>query len=203
MDGAIEILSRQHLSSERHAEFTQVIKREIARLNSLLYQFLEFAQPRPPIRRPTDIQDLASDVCTLVSELATTRRIDLIPPESEATFPKIDTDPDQIKEVMLNLIMNACEAMPDGGKVEIFLESRADQITVAIRDQGVGISEQDLQRIFDPFYTTKNDGTGLGLSIAQRIMEQHGGRIEVQRNPERGMKFVLVFPVEHHGDANV
>ena len=201
MDGAIEILSRQNLSSERRGEFTDVMKREIARLNSLLYQFLEFAQPRPPVRRRTDIQDLVSDVCKLVSELATARRINLIRPETQVPFPKIDADPDQIKEVMLNLVMNACEAMPDGGKVEIFLESKSDQITVAIRDQGVGVSEQDLQRIFDPFYTTRNDGTGLGLSIAQRIMEQHGGRIEVERNPEGGMTFVLVFPLEHHADS--
>ena len=197
MSGAIEILSRQHLSSERRGEFTEVIKREIARLNSLLYKFLEFAQPRPPVRRRTDIQDLASDVCKLLSELATARRIDLIRPETEVTFPKIDADPDQIKQVMLNLVMNACKAMPDGGKVEIFLASKPDQITIAIRDQGVGVSEQDLQHIFDPFYRTRNDGTGLGLSIAQRIMEQHGGRIEVKRNPERGMTFALVFPVEH------
>ncbi len=201
MDGAIEILSRQHLSAERRGEFTEVIKREIARLNSLLYQFLEFAQPRPPVRRPTDIQDLASDVCKLVSELATARRIDLIRPEAEVTFPKIDADPDQIKQVMLNLVMNACEAMPDGGKVEIFLASKPDQITIAIRDQGVGVNEQDLQHIFDPFYTTRHDGTGLGLSIAQRIMEQHGGRIEVERNLEGGMTFVLVFPLEHHANS--
>ena len=197
MNGAIEILSRQHLSSERRSEFTEVIKREIARLNSLLYQFLEFAQPRPPVRRRTDIQDLAIDVCKLLSELATARRIDLILPKTEMTFPKIDADPDQIKQVMLNLVMNACEAMPDGGKVEIFLASEPDQITITIRDQGVGVSEQDLQHIFDPFYTTRNHGTGLGLSIAQRIMEQHGGRIDVKRNPKRGMTFALVFPVEH------
>jgi signal transduction histidine kinase len=203
MDGAIEILSRPHLSTERRGEFTEVIKREIARLNSLLYQFLEFAQPRPPVRQRTDIQDLASDVCKLISELATIRRINLIRPETEGTFPKIDADPDQIKEVMLNLVMNACEAMPDGGTVEMFLESKPDQITVTIRDQGIGVSEQDLQRIFDPFYTTRNDGTGLGLSIAQRIMEQHGGRIEVERNPERGMTFALVFPREHHATSAV
>jgi len=202
MDGAIEILSRQHLSAERRGEFTEVIKREIARLNSLLNQFLEFAQPRPPVRQRTDIQDLVSEVCKLVSELATIRRINLIRPETEVTFPKIDADPDQIKEVMLNLIMNACEAMPDGGKVEIFFQSEPDQITVAIRDQGVGVSEQDLQRIFDPFYTTRNDGTGLGLSIAQRILEQHGGRIEVERNPERGMTFALTFPLEHHANPS-
>ena len=200
MDGAIEILSRQHLSTERRSEFTEVIKREIARLNSLLYQFLEFAQPRPPLRRSTDIQALASDVCNLVSELATARQINLIRPDTEMTFPKIDTDPDQIKEVMLNLVMNACEAMPDGGSVEILLESKPDQITVAIRDQGVGVSGKDIQHIFDPFYTTKNDGTGLGLSIAHRIMEQHGGRIEVKPNPERGMTFALIFPVEHRGN---
>lgn len=196
MDGAIEILSRPQLSSERRSEFTEVLKREVSRLNSLLYQFLEFAQPRPPVRRRTDIQDLMSEVCKLISELATAKRIHLIRPETEVRFPKIDTDPDQIKEVMLNLVMNACEAMPDGGKVEILLESKSEQITVAIRDQGVGVSEQDLQRIFDPFYTTKSDGTGLGLSIAQRIMEQHGGRIEVERNPERGMTFALVFPLD-------
>jgi two-component system sensor histidine kinase HydH len=199
IEGAVEIVGRTNLSAEQRCEFTAVIKRELERLNGLLYQFLEFAQPRPLVHRRTDIQQLANDVCNLVAEMAYTKKIAVVRPETEIALPKVDIDPDQIKEVILNLVMNACEAMPEGGKVELFLEKKLDQIILGVRDQGIGIAQEDLQRIFDPFYTTKNDGTGLGLSIAQRIMEQHGGRIEAERNPERGMTFTLLFPLRNGG----
>ncbi len=200
IEGAVEILGRPSLSSEQRHEFTAVFRREIERLNGLLYQFLEFAQPRPSVRRRTDIHQLVGGVCNLVAEMASTRKIGLVRPKLDAAVPKLAIDPDQIKEVLLNLVMNACEAMPDGGKIELFLEKRPDLLIVGVRDEGAGIQQADLQRIFDPFYTTKAEGTGLGLSIAQRIMEQHEGRIEAERNPERGMTFRLVFPAQSNGE---
>lgn len=196
MEGALEILARPNLNSEQRHEFTIVIKREIERLNRMLYQFLEFAQPRPPVRRRTDIRQLVNDVCNLVKDMAVARRINILRPQIEFLSPKIDLDPDQIKEVVLNLVMNACEAMPAGGEIEINIAKELGRLVVAVRDQGGGIAQENLQCIFDPFYTTKSDGTGLGLSIAQRIMEQHGGRIEAECNVERGMSFMLVFPFD-------
>ncbi len=196
MEGALEILARPNLNSEQRHEFTTIIKREIERLNRMLYQFLEFAQPRPPVRRRTDIRQLVNDVCNLVAEMAVARRINIHRPQIELLSPKINLDPDQIKEVVLNLVMNACEAMPAGGEVDITMTKELDRVVVGVLDQGGGIAQENLQCIFDPFYTTKSDGTGLGLSIAQRIMEQHGGRIEAERNVERGMSFTLVFPLD-------
>jgi signal transduction histidine kinase len=200
IEGAVDILGRANLGSEQRHEFTAVFKREIERLNGLLYQFLEFAQPRPSMQRRTDIHQLVGEVCNLVGEMASARKITLVCPKADLPFPKLEIDPDQIKEVLLNLVMNACEAMPEGGKAELFLEHGSDRIIVGVRDEGVGIQQGDFQRIFDPFYTTKAHGTGLGLSIAQRIMEQHGGRIEAARNPERGMTFTLVFPAPNAGE---
>jgi signal transduction histidine kinase len=116
---------------------------------------------------------------------------------SEADFPvvMVSVDPDQVKEVILNLVINAVEATAAGGTVELSATRGPDYIAIHVKDNGVGIPEEQLQQVFDPFYTTKPDGTGLGLSIAHQIMDQHGGTIEVNRNPDRGMTFSLIFPL--------
>ena len=107
----------------------------------------------------------------------------------------VSLDPEQIKEVILNMVINASEAMPAGGAIELSAVKEADSVAIRVKDEGTGVPDDHLSHIFDPFYTTKPSGTGLGLSIAHRIMEQHGGRIEVKRNPDRGMTFSLIFPL--------
>jgi two-component system NtrC family sensor kinase len=87
--------------------------------------------------------------------------------------------------------------MEPGGTIEVWAEAQEDVVVINVKDEGIGVPEENLQQIFDPFYTTKPTGTGLGLSIAYRIMEQHGGKIEAKRNANRGMTFSLVFP--RHG----
>ena len=101
-----------------------------------------------------------------------------------------------MKEVILNLVLNASDAMPEGGSIESWMAKEDDWLAIHVKDQGIGVPEEQLQQIFDPFYTTKPEGTGLGLSIAHQIMQQHGGRLEVMRNPDRGMTFSLYFPLE-------
>ncbi len=193
IEGAVEIVARQELEPERREEFAALIKKELARLNEMLNHFLEFARPRPPQLKPTNLQRLMEEVCGLVSEFTSGRNVATRCSSMPLTA-TISLDPDQVKEVLLNLVMNASEAMQPGGTIEVWAEEKQDAVVINVKDEGPGVAEEDLQRIFDPFYTTKPAGTGLGLSISHRIMEQHHGRIEAKRNPERGMTCSLIFP---------
>jgi two-component system sensor histidine kinase HydH len=193
--GAAEILSRAGIDAERRAEFAAIINKELTRLDERLNHFLKFARPSPPRREPVAIHDLMSETCRLVSELATSRRVKVRCRELVSPLAMVPLDPNQVKEVMLNLILNAIEAMPEGGSIELSAVEEDNIIKVDVRDEGTGVTQGDLQQIFDPFYSTKASGTGLGLSIAYQIMHQHGGRIEVTRNADRGMTFSLVFPL--------
>ena len=196
--GGLEIINRPALDPEHREEFIGRIKKEVLHLSTMLTHFLEFARPRPPRFRLTDARQLMEEICGLTSEIVPPRNVKIrcIPP---AIHCEITADSDQVKEVMLNLVLNASEAMPDGGTIELWTGEEKGCLVIHVKDQGMGVPEDHLQQIFDPFYTTKPEGTGLGLSIAHEIMQQHGGRMEVKRNPDRGMTFSLYFPRERPG----
>ena len=196
IEGAFEIVTRLDSDPERREEFRAIVRKELTRLNEMLNHFLAFARPEPPRRKPTAVRHLMEEVCQLVSGSVSGRQVSVRCKEVDFPLTMISLDADQIKEVLLNLVLNAAEAMPGGGEILLSASSQADSITISVQDEGTGIPDDQLQQIFDPFYSTKPDGTGLGLSIAGRIMEQHGGRIEVSRNPDRGMTFSLVLPLE-------
>ena len=116
----------------------------------------------------------------------------------EDVLPEIEIDPEQIKEVLVNLMVNACEAMADGGRIEIFeeldtLKNIGDVIIIRIRDNGPGIPEKIQDKVMQPFYTTKEDGTGLGLSIAERIVVNHGGTFAFKSNENSGATFIITL----------
>ena len=195
IQGALEIIGREDLEPPRRQEFMRIVSKEVARLNQMLAHFLRFARPQPPQRKPTAARQLMQEVHSLVSESAASRRVQIRIRDADFPLTKVSLDPDQIKEVMVNLVLNATEAMPGGGTVELSVAKEADSMVINIMDDGIGVPQGDLQKIFDPFYSTKPEGTGLGLPIAHQIMEQHEGRIEAKRNPGRGMTFSLFFPL--------
>jgi signal transduction histidine kinase len=193
ISGGLDIIGRPALDPEHREEFLGRIKKEVFHLNTTLTHFLEFARPRPPQFRLTDARQLMQEICGLVSEFAPPRdaKIRCILPAVECA---VSVDSNQVKEVILNLVLNASDAMPLGGTIDLWTAEEEGCLVIYVKDAGMGVPEEDLQLIFDPFYTTKTEGTGLGLSIAHQIMEQHGGRIEVKRNPDQGMTFSLYFP---------
>jgi two-component system, NtrC family, sensor histidine kinase HydH len=195
IEGAVQILRRPNLAEEGRQEFGKMAAEEIGRLKGLLTHFLQFARPRAPQRSVTEISELFDAVRRLADETAkmTGARVTV---ERGAGLPTVAIDPDQIKQVLLNLVLNAIQAMPHGGEVVLRAAPQDGDVRLEVQDEGVGIAEQDLQKIFDPFFTTRQGGTGLGLSIAHQIVTQHGGRIEVKRNPERGMTFSVVLPLQ-------
>lgn len=194
IDGAIQILSREQLPSETKQEFSELAKRELDRLKGVVNQFLNFARPQPPQRIVTDPALLLQSVARLVGETAKMAGVQ-VNVEETAFVPSICVDPEQLKQVLLNLAINAIQAMPSGGNAVLRALAEDGDVRIEVQDEGVGIDPENAERIFNPFFTTRDEGTGLGLSIAERIIFQHGGRIEVRRNHERGTTFSVILPL--------
>jgi two-component system sensor histidine kinase HydH len=194
--GAAAILRKNSGPDERREEFLEIIEKECRRLNRLLTNFLEFARPLPPQYQLAEPGPILESVVGLaahaVGRQTIQMRIDAAP-----DVPAVSCDPEQIKQVLLNLTINSVQAMPDGG--EIVLSTRVDgaMVVIEVMDQGPGISSEHLDKIFDPFFTTKDTGTGLGLSVAHQIVSQHGGILSAKNNPGRGATFSLFLPVRH------
>jgi len=117
-------------------------------------------------------------------------RIDL-----DEELPPLRVDPNQIRQVLLNIVLNGIQSMPEGGILELTSCSEKELIVIHIADRGEGVAAEDLEKIFDPFFTTKSEGTGLGLSIAHQLVEIHGGRITATRNDHGGMTFSIELPL--------
>ena len=194
--GAAAILRKNSASEERRQEFLEIIEKECLRLNRLLTNFLEFARPRPPQYQLADLGPILESVLGLAAHSVGRQpiqlRIDTAP-----DIPAIACDPEQIKQVLLNLTINSVQATPDGG--EIVLSTRVDggRVVIEVKDQGLGISPEHLDKIFDPFFTTKDTGTGLGLSVAHQILSQHGGILNAKNNSDHGATFTLFLPIRH------
>ncbi len=194
IEGAVQILGRRDLEEGTRQEFTEMASREVVRLKGLLTHFLEFARPQQPHVVASDIELLLQSVAKLASETAKMAQVDILV-ETAAALPQVSIDPEQIRQVLLNLVINAVQAMPNAGKIRLRGIHDGEYVRIEVEDEGVGIPADDVERIFDPFFTTRSNGTGLGLSIAYQIVNQHGGHIAARRNPERGMTFTVMLPL--------
>jgi two-component system sensor histidine kinase HydH len=191
--GAADILEREPGSEERRREFLGIIRKESRRLDRLLTNLLDFARPRQPRIQAVSIHQIVNQVVALTSHTAQRQgiRIDVDAPP----LAPLRGDPEQLQQVILNLTLNAIQAMPGGGRITLSARREGASFAIRVTDEGEGIPAENLDRIFDPFYTTKESGTGLGLAVAHQIVTQHGGRIEVARNPNRGVTFTVRLPV--------
>ncbi|MEJ2038811.1 MAG: ATP-binding protein [Desulfosarcinaceae bacterium] len=185
------------LSSAQKEDF-EVISQEIRHIDTIVQNFLEFSRPPKLIMQrvsPSTIVD--TTLLLLAHRLKSYNVYARVVREKE--LPKVVADPEQIKEVLVNLMVNACEAMEDGGS--IIIEEAVDdlpapgRVCLKVSDTGPGIAPAHLEKIFQPFFTTKDSGTGLGLSIARRIMDEHGGSLSCSSNCEGGTCFELSLPL--------
>lgn len=193
--GAAGILKRGHALSENFQDCLEIIDKESQRLNKLLTSFLDFARPRAPRFQRTDLTEVLDSVVTLVSHAAGASTIELRQ-EVDANLPEIECDPEQLKQVLLNLLINAIQATPGNGVVWLGASEHDRRIFIVVRDQGCGIPDDQYDRVFDPFFTTKENGTGLGLAVASKIIEQHGGLLIAENNPDKGMTFRIELPLD-------
>jgi len=193
--GRAELLLRK-APDETTQKGLQIIVSQVERVTKLINQLLSFARKRPGERRPIDLPVVIKDVLDVVQERQKKQHIQ-VETHWDLHTPKIIADPDQMHQVLLNLVMNAFQAMPKGGRLSIELQGRTSNIELTISDTGCGISKENLPKLFEPFYTTKEvgEGTGLGLSVVQGIIKEHHGSIAVDSQPGQGTTFRLLIPI--------
>ncbi|MDH3973718.1 MAG: ATP-binding protein [Deltaproteobacteria bacterium] len=179
-------------------EYIDRILREIDRLNLFIKTFSTFAHPGVSMKIGScDIDYVLDEVLFMIEKEAEKNDIAIID-ERQSEPAEVLISEDLLKQVFVNLFVNAIHAMPSGGSIVINNEEReGDLLKVSVADSGKGISSEDMSKVFDPFFTTKSDGTGLGLSIVHRILEEHGGDIRVKSILGQGTTFDLLFPVNH------
>ena len=173
-----------------------IMIQEVDRLNRVVSQLLEFARPVSVTPKRTSIKDIVLDSIKIVQQQANDRQITIIIRNS-AEIDEIDIDPDRISQVLLNLYLNAIEAMAPGGslRIEISDSNEIDGVNIRVSDTGKGMSAEDLPKIFDPYFTTKSTGTGLGLAIAHNIVDAMGGTIEVKSEAGIGTTLTVTLPI--------
>jgi two-component system NtrC family sensor kinase len=179
----------------RYKGFLDTMRREVERTTAIVQNLLDFTRPKDPLRKPMSLVKVLEESLALVSNKLNLSNIAVV--KVLNPLPDIQADPAHMKQVLLNLLINACEAMEEGGTLTIRSDHHPDAntVTMSFHDTGNGIEEKDLARIFDPFFSTKKKGTGLGLSVVNGIVTRHGGKVEIDSTPGKGTDFRVTLPV--------
>ena len=180
--------------TSRLENYVGVAKGEIRRLDYIVTQFLEAMRPRPPQFVVGSLNAVVEETLTLLQPELENRGLEIVTRLGKQ-LPEIPMDPGQIKQVLVNLVKNAMQAMSRGGRLTVQTGAGSEAAWVSISDTGPGIPEEKLNRIFDPYFTTKKKGSGLGLLIVQRIVRDHGGKIDVESRPGEGTTFRIWLPL--------
>jgi signal transduction histidine kinase len=200
--GVIEIAARDLPSTSPAREVIQDIRQEISQINHIIGDLLQTARPHPPEIRRSDLNVTIEHSVMLARQQALSKPIEIIW-KNNPDLPQVEHDSDQIHQVLLNLLLNAIQAIQGIGRIVVEAQAQEGVAAVSVSDTGKGIPMQELPNIFRPFYTTKGNGTGLGLSLARRITEEHHGRIEVTSTVGKGTRFTVLLPVDKRTSATV
>jgi len=175
--------------------YTDVVSQEISRIARIVRELLDFHRPNGVAVHPTDIPSIIDDVLRLMEHKCHKQQVKLVRCY-QPDCPLLEVSSEHLKQVFLNLIINACDAMPDGGHLEIMVTADSDKMIISFNDTGPGIPPDQIPRIFEPFFTTKDagHGTGLGLSVCYGIIKRHRGTISF-RNTDRGGSFEIILPL--------
>ncbi len=191
--GLALILKSNFSLPSTQAETADILVKEVERLNRSIGELLDYAKPGQLRREATSIQEIIGKTVSLVQvdaeSYGITIRLDI-----DDDLPQVVIDRDKMNQVFLNLFLNAIQAMEQGGELKVWAQKDKQTISITIRDNGVGIEPENLGRVFDPYYTTKNNGTGLGLAMSSKIVEEHGGWIEVSSLPGEYTEVRVVLP---------
>jgi two-component system sensor histidine kinase PilS (NtrC family) len=191
--GSVQLLSSAPQVSDHDSRLLEIVTREAERLDVLISEFLMYARPAPPQLERIAVQRYIDEEFLFLSNDPHFSNISLVNQVVGAI--EISADPDQFHQVIVNLFRNAADAMPDGGTLCVESCCSAAAVRLSITDTGTGISENAVQHLFEPFWTTKATGTGLGLAISYRIIEAHGGNLIVESPASGGCRFVISLPV--------
>jgi signal transduction histidine kinase len=194
IEGAADLLQSDRADSALRDEMTAILHKESKRLNRLLTELLDYARPRRPEFLPIELKPLVDGIVRLLNVQANRKSVALETALPES-LPQVECDPEQLRQVLLNLTLNAIQAADRPGAIHIEARSRDGFIDMEIRDDGPGIPAEVRAHLFEPFFTTKHDGTGLGLAVTKTIIEGHGGQITVEPNAPRGARFRITIPL--------
>ena len=200
---SIEVLSSEPYMPEEDRGILVKVIDEIRRIESFIQGLLSFARPPLPRFVETDVNEVLSGVSGLVlqnqSRTPGSSPTIAVVKDFDGRLPMITADPMQLKQVFMNLILNAVDAMKDGGTLTLktLYEAATQVVRIEISDTGKGISAAMMDKIFQPFFTTKPKGTGLGLAISKRLIEDHGGRISIEKNASGGATFIISLLATH------
>jgi two-component system sensor histidine kinase PilS (NtrC family) len=192
LTGAIEVLASSEATGETRERLGQIVLKESGRLNEIIRGFLEYARPAPLVRAPVSVSEHLDEVLVLLEHRAGPGTLKIVREFPPGLVWSVDAQ--QFRQAVWNLCLNAFEAMPGGGELRVGATASGKHLEVRIADTGEGIAPTDLDHVFEPFFSTKPDGSGLGLALVDRIVRDHGGRIEVQTAPGAGTTFTLSIP---------
>jgi two-component system, sporulation sensor kinase E len=193
----IEQTMQTELKENKDAMFElKIIDEEVERANKVIKSLMEFGKPSKNEKNSYCLNEIIEDVFIIVNNYTSKHHVNVCFEKGEIPYAEVDKE--QLKQAFVNLIFNAVDAMPNGGDLVISTEYLPDKwIKVIFQDSGEGIAEEHIDKIYSPFFTTKDEGTGLGLSIVHRIIEDHGGIIKVTSKLGKGTRFELFFPAEN------
>lgn len=185
--------TRIKTEDEKVHRYFGIIEEELGIANNIIEGFLKISRGSPPKLEPVNVNDLIKRIIDILITIPEHIKLVLKPDKG---ISEINLDKDQIQQVLINIIGNAIQAMPEGGELTIGTCMEDENVIINIQDTGTGISEDDLEKLFDPFFSTKKKGTGLGLVICKFLTERHGGKITVTSELGKGSKFTLSFPLK-------
>ncbi|MFH1683413.1 MAG: ATP-binding protein, partial [Candidatus Margulisiibacteriota bacterium] len=193
--GMTQVLDENLDDPEFIKKYEEVVSRQIDRINSTVEKLLRFGQPQGLSISKFNLDRIIDEVLSLFENQCQKKKI--VVDKKNEVLPEIEGDAEQLSQVFTNLILNAIQAMPEGGT--LFISSRlqgAGAVYIEVSDTGVGIPADEIDKIFDPFYSTKEDGTGMGLAVAYRSVKEHGGDIQVESSFGKGTKFRVWLPIK-------
>jgi len=202
MKVSIQMLRQEKCDDEVVSEYCRVLLEECERLNRLVNEFLSFARPKELVRQRITLGKLVDEGVRLIQPALRQNHIELEQARCHVDLQEVEVDSDQMKQVILNILLNAIDAQGQGGVIYLEGVQRDGFLGFAVSDQGPGILSEAMPYIYDPFFTTKENGTGLGLSVVHRILDQHGGKITIGNRIEGGVCVEILLPYPR-GDKGI
>ena len=189
------MMQKPEMSVEKHQQSLRYILEEIERIDTIVKGLMDFARPTALNLTQQRLAPVLQAVLALMEANLAHHQIQLVLDLSPET-PEVQFDSDKLKQAFMNAVLNAMEAMPQGGELKVSTFTKAGHICIKIMDTGIGIPEEDLEHIFQPFFTRKTKGTGLGLANMKRILEEHGGKVEIESTPGKGTTVLMRLPTD-------
>jgi len=183
----------ENSKKEKFDSLMTSIKQEIQRLNKLVGDFLDYGRPIKMSLREVEVCSLIDEVLALVLAKAEKENVEIS--RRYEVLPKLSLDPELIKTCVFNIVLNAFQAMPDGGKLSVSAKASDSKVSLIFEDTGIGVSKENLSRVFDPFFSTKETGLGLGLAMTRKVVEEHGGKVDFQSAEGKGSTIIMSFPI--------